>query len=173
MIFERIATGYKFLEAARADEKGALYFSDYARGGIYCRLPDGATRHWLRDMHAIGGMAFNDDGRFILSSAEGLWLFDPATDVREPLLLEVEGERRSFNDIEPDGAGGLYAGTIDLGARGQGIAPRYGELLHLAADRTLTILRRDVGAANGIGLNADRTILYLSDTGTGVWSTLR
>lgn len=168
MIFTAIASGFKFLEAGRVDERGRVYFSDYARGGVH-RL-DGATLDsWLPQVQGIGGMAFNDDGRLLLSGGDGLWLFDPASGERRPLLLEVEGKRRGFNDVEPDGAGGLYAATIDLEAGPAGRPPRYGELIHLAADGAVTILRRGIGAANGIGIAPDGGTLYLSDTGTGIW----
>lgn len=169
MNFHRVSTGHKFLEAGRVDEDGALFFSDYALGGVHRLDADGSVQRWLPDLRGIGGLALNDDGRLVVSSAEGVWLFDPASGRNHALLREVEGQERSFNDIEPDGQGGLFLGTIDLAARSAGTAPRYGELVHLSTDGSVLVLRRDIGAANGIGLSPDGTSLYLSDTGTGLW----
>ena len=169
MRFSEISTGYKFLEGGQVDSDGAIFFSDYALGGVYRLDAAGVTRRWLEDVRGIGGTVLNGDGGLVVSGMDGIWLLDLDTGKRAPILLEVEGQRRGFNDIEGDGHGGFYAGTIDLAARAQQRPPSYGELLHVTPDGRCTILARDIGAANGIGIDADRGMLYLSDTGTGIW----
>lgn len=166
--FEQLATGFKVLEGGRVDEEGRAWFSDYARGGIYRLEPDGTLHNLFPEALGFGGLALNDDGRLVISGREGISLLDPDAGTRVPLLLEVDGEPRCFNDVEPDGEGGMFAGTIDPLSFTTGAPPRYGELLHIAADRTVTVLRREIKGANGIAIGPDGGLLYLSDTGTGV-----
>ena len=168
MQFHEVATGFKFLEAGRAKSDGTLLFSDYARGGIHRLSSTGALEQWANDLRSIGGLVENDDGRLLLTGAGGIWLLDLDNDhrTRVPITLEAQ---RCFNDVESDGAGGFYVGTIDLVERAEQRPPAYGELLHVAADGSVNVFARDIGAANGIGIDAERGLLYLSDTGTGVW----
>ena len=168
MRFTPIATGYKFLEAGRVAEDGALFFSDYGRGGVYRLDTAGDRRCWLANVRGIGGMAFNDDGQLLVSAIDGLWLLDLDADERAPVPLETGGAR-NFNDIEADGAGGFYVGTIDLAARAQRLPPAYGELLHVTRDGGCTTVGSGIGAANGIGVDPLHRSLYLSDTGAGIW----
>jgi D-xylonolactonase len=168
MALELLAEGYEFLEAPRVDSNGNLYFSDIVLGGVFRRAPDGKTTHLIPDRGWIGGLAFNHDGRLVLSGRGGLILYDPETDRREALLDSLDGEPvGSINDIQPDGRGGLYAGLIDPAA--QMLAKsRAQPLVLLSSDRRARRVGEDIKVTNGIGISPDGRTLYQAETVDGV-----
>jgi D-xylonolactonase len=168
MSLELLAEGYVFLEAPRVDSSGILYFSDITLGGVFRRTPDGKTSHLIPDRGWIGGLAFNQDDRLVLSGRGGLILYDPQTDRREVLFDSLDGEAvGSINDIQPDGQGGLYAGLIDPAAQmlGKSLAQ---PLVLLSSERRVRRVGENVKVSNGIGISADGRTLYQAETMEGV-----
>lgn len=172
MDFEVIASGFGFCEAALVDDADNVYFSDMFAGGYYRVRPGGQPETVLPERLWIGGAAMNDDGRLILAGKGGLIVVDPVTGASSALLTEVEGEPIiAVNDIEPDGRGGLYGGTIDFDAiLVRGDKPKPGKLFHLAQDGRLTVLRDDVVASNGMAYSPDGRTLYHSECTAGIWA---
>jgi sugar lactone lactonase YvrE len=168
MTLELLAEGYAFLEAPRVDSSNNLYFSDIVIGGIFRRSPDGKISHLIPDRSWIGGLAINRDGRLVLSGRGGLILYDPATDEREVLFGELDGEPvGAINDIQPDGHGGLYAGLIDPAAQMLAEAqPK--PLVLLSADRRARRVAEGIKVTNGIALSPDGRTLYQAETVDGV-----
>lgn len=171
MEFEPIVTGFAFLEAPCVDEDGTLYFSDVMLGGIHKRSPDGRIATLLPDRRWIGGIALNEDGAIICSGRGGLWYVNERTSENRPLLTEIAGEAiNAVNDIQPDGRGGLYFGTIDGRSLEAGLTPQQGALFRLDPDGRVTKLWDSIPMSNGIGLSPDGGILYHSRTFEGLFA---
>jgi D-xylonolactonase len=182
MKIELLSDGYTFLEAPRADREGHLYFSDIVIGGIFRRAPDGTITHMLSDRKMIGGLALNADGRFVVSGGGGLILFDIRSGEREILMDSADGRSISgVNDLQPDGDGGLYAGTVDAAAQAAMVdndpavklaaSRRRAEnqpLVHLTADRRARCVALGATITNGIALSPDRRVVYQAETLEGI-----
>ncbi len=170
MLFEQILDGFEFLEAPRVDEHGNLYFSEVTLGGV-CRLsPDGRTERFIEDRTSIGGLALTEDGGFVCSGGEGLEYFNPETGSRRALDFTFEGEPLgAVNDIQPDGQGGLYAGTSDFGRVQAGGKPTVCALYRIDPPGRVTRLVAGVKISNGIGLSPDGRRLYHNDTIDGTY----
>jgi D-xylonolactonase len=172
MDFEVIASGFGFCEAPLVDDAGNVYFSDLLAGGYHRVRPGGRPEQVLAERIWIGGAAANDDGTIVLGGKGGLVRLDPATGRTTPLLSALEGQPIvAVNDIEPDGRGGLYGGTIDFDAiLVRGDAPEPGKLFHLSPEGRVTVLRDDVVASNGLAYSPDGRTLYHSESTVGVWA---
>lgn len=169
MDLEVITQGFQFAEAPRVDEEGTVYFSDLTGGGYYRRRPGGAIETVIADRMWIGGAVLDESGAVVCSGRGGLVLVD-GSEVR-PLLTEIDGKPVvAVNDIEADGRGGLFGGTIDFVAifeRGE--LPSGGIFFHLAPSGEVRVLRDDVVVSNGIGFSPDRSRLYHSESTVGIW----
>jgi D-xylonolactonase len=168
MKLELLAEGYAFLEAPRLDTADNLYYSDIVIGGVFRRSPDGKITHMLADRQWIGGLALNHDGRLVVSGRGGLILFDPASGERESLFDTLDGKPvGSINDIQPDGAGGVYAGLIDPAAQMFGAATAQ-PLVLIGKDRRVRRVAEGIKVTNGIALSPDGRTLYQAETMEGV-----
>lgn len=170
MQFEKIASGFSFLEAPRVDEQQNLYFSDVALGGLYRRSPDGGIEQFLPDRRPIGGIALNDDGSVICSGPGGIICFDPGTGAIRSLLSEIDGQAiSSVNDIQPDAFGSLYGGTVNVAALAAGLAPRDGVLFRIDPPGQVTVLWGGISISNGLGFSPCGNLLYHVETLVGIW----
>ena len=182
MKVELLAEGFIFLEAPRVDSNNNLYFSDIVTGGVFRRSRDGKITHMLAERKMIGGLALNADGRLVVSGRGGLILFDEKSGEQEPLLETAEGKAVSgVNDIQPDGEGGLYAGTVDAAAQAAMVdndpsvqkarsleTPGPQPLVLLRADRRAQVVGQGAVVTNGIGLSPDRRLVYQAETLQGI-----
>lgn len=170
MEFERVVDGFQFVEAPRVDEQDTLYFSDLTGGGYYRRRSGCPIETLLAERMWIGGAVLDSGGGVVCSGKGGLVLVDDAG-VR-PLLTEIEGEPiLAVNDIEGDGRGGLFGGTVDFAAifeRGE--VPRGGRFFHLAPSGEVRVLRGDVVVSNGMGFSPDGSRLYHAESTVGIWA---
>jgi xylono-1,5-lactonase len=169
MEFELIAGGFQFAEAPCVDDDGTVYFSDLLGGGYYRKRPGGPVETVLPERMWIGGAVLDAGGGVVCAGKGGLVLVH-GTGAR-PLLTEIDGEPIApVNDIEGDGHGGLFGGTMDFAAvfeRGE--LPRGGKFFHLAPSGEVRVLRDDVTASNGIGFSPDGSLLYHSESTVGIW----
>ncbi|NBC38047.1 gluconolaconase [Novosphingobium sp. FSY-8] len=169
--FTVLASGYGFVEGPRVEPDGTLWFSDLTGGGYYRVTPDGTATAFAPQRQWIGGAVMCGDGALILSGRGGLARLDPAdgglTPIAVPLTAPCE---LCINDIEAAPDGSLIGGSIDFAAiMERGEAPAPGTLFHLSPDGTLTLLRDDVHASNGLGFSPCGRWLYHSETSRGVW----
>jgi D-xylonolactonase len=168
--FERIATGFCFLEAPRVDGRG-VWFSDLMLGGVRCLGPSGEISEWLTTRKMIGGIAFNEDGTLVCSGQDGLVWLNPKSGESGPFLHQIEGKPISgINDINPDGHGGLYFATVDHPALLRGEKPAPSTLYRLDAAMHVTELRSGLAFGNGIGLSPDGKRLYHAETWAGTYA---
>ena len=166
MEFRPIATGFCFLEAPRADERG-VWFTECAMGGVRRLRPDGGVDAWLTERKPIGGLALNADGRLVVSGPGGLVWLDPTTGASGVLLDRLEGSALpGVNDIQPDGKGGLYFGVLDHQRLRSG-EPGGSAICRLDPDGMVTRLAGDLKVCNGIGLSPDGRRLYHNESMVG------
>jgi sugar lactone lactonase YvrE len=170
MHFEPIATGFCFLEAPRADERG-VWFSECALGGVRCLRPDGRIDEWLRSRQMIGGMVFNADGALLCSGPGGIVWLDPESGCSGRLLDAIDGEPiAGVNDMMSDGQGGLYFGTLDHQLIREGKPAGNSALYRLTPDGRLTKLSGGLTVCNGIGLSPDGRRLYHNESISGTYA---
>lgn len=169
--FEILSEGHDFLEAPRLSPQGDLWFADLTGNAVYRKREGHTLETMLAARQWVGGMAFDASGKVVCGGRGGLVALDPDSGEVCTLLSEIEGKPIiAVNDMEADGNGGLFAGTIDFASiMERGEAPAPGLLFHLSAEGNVTVLRRDVFASNGLALSPCGQWLYHSETSRGVW----
>ncbi|MBH0114593.1 SMP-30/gluconolactonase/LRE family protein [Novosphingobium sp. YJ-S2-02] len=169
--FEVIASGFDFIEAPRITSDGAIWFSDLTAGGVYrCRSGE-EPRLMLPERQWVGGIVIDRSGQVLCSGRGGIVALDPESGATREVLGAIEGQALgAVNDMEGDGHGGFYAGSIDFAAIFEtGTPPAPGMLFHMSASGEVTVLRRDVAASNGMALSPCGAWLYHVETGRGIW----
>ncbi|EJU11912.1 SMP-30/Gluconolaconase/LRE domain-containing protein [Sphingomonas sp. LH128] len=169
--YEVVADGYDFIEAPRVSADGTVWFADLTATGVYRKRPGHAAELMLPGRLWVGGIVFDDGGDVLCSGRGGIVALNPATGTTRDVLTRIEGAPLvAVNDMEGDGRGGLFAGTIDFEAIFEtGKPPSPGLFFHLSGDGEVTVLRRDVVASNGIAASPCGTWLYHMETTRGIW----
>ncbi|WP_165323925.1 SMP-30/gluconolactonase/LRE family protein [Rhizorhabdus phycosphaerae] len=169
--FEELASGFLFVEAPRAAPDGSLWFSDLSAGTVHRRDVNGTVRTTLAGRDWVGGIVHDVSGKTLCGGRGGIIALDLLTGDTQSVLSEIEGEPIvAVNDMEADGAGGFYGGTIDfVSIMELGRRPAPGRFFHMDASGKITVIRRDVFASNGIAFSPCGRWLYHSETSRGVW----
>lgn len=169
--FEVIAQGYDFIETPRVSQQGEVWFSDLTGKGVHRKRPGTAQEIVLPERQWVGGMVFDRSGKVLCSGRGGIVALDPESGFLRDVLTEIDGQPiGAVNDMEGDGRGGFFAGTIDFVAIFEtGKRPVPGVFFHMSAEGTVTVIRRDVIASNGIAASPCGQWLYHVETGRGVW----
>lgn len=168
--FEKIAGGL-YLEGLAVSGDGAVWFSDVIAGGVHCCKSDGSTESFNPERLWTGGLLIDQVGKLLSTGQGGIMRTCPATGESDWLLDSIDGRPiNGINEMAPDGAGGLYFGTVDLDAIIEGKAPGPALLYHLATDGTLTVAHGPVGFANGMALSADGQTLFLNESFDGTYA---
>jgi sugar lactone lactonase YvrE len=166
MELELLASGYGLVEGPRTDADNNLYFTDIPGGGVYRRSPDGAVETLVTGRRMVGGLALHADGGFVMSGPTIAHWRDG--DVR--VLLQREGVN-SFNDIQPDREGRLYAGAIRSNLEDLKAEKVPGECYRIGPNGAVEELYGGVEVSNGIGLSPDgRTLYHVDSTTKGIWA---
>lgn len=170
-MYETLAQGFEFVEAPRVTPEGDVWFSDLTGGGVFRKRPGHEVESMLPGRMWVGGILFDRSGHVLCSGKGGIVSLDPQSGEVTTVLDVLDGRPIvAVNDMEGDGRGGFFAGTIDFDAiLARGETPEPGRFFHMSADGTLTILRDDVFASNGIALSPCGRWLYHSETSKGVW----
>lgn len=168
--FEELALGFVFIEAPRGAPDGSQWFADLLGGSVYRRDPDGSVRSVAR-RDWVGGIVHDTSGQVLCGGRGGIVALDPVTGSTRVVLAEIEGEPIiAVNDMEGDGQGGLYGGTIDfVSIMELKQRPAPGRFFHMNAAGDVTVLRRDVYVSNGIAFSPCGKWMYHSETGFGIW----
>jgi sugar lactone lactonase YvrE len=163
--FEGVASGL-YLEGLAVDySRNVVWYSDVIGGGIHRLAADGSIRSFNKDRRWTGGILLNEDGCVLSSGAGGIMWNDPESGRSGWLLSEIDGKPiNGINEMAPDGAGGIYFGTIDIESIAKGRPTRPAGLYRLTVDRDIVLVADGLGLANGIMLSADRKRLYCNET---------
>jgi sugar lactone lactonase YvrE len=166
MELELLASGYGLVEGPRTDAENNLYFTDAPGGGVYRRSSDGTIETLVSGRKMIGGLAVHADGGFVMSGPNVAHWRDGAVRV----LLEREGVN-SFNDIQPDQEGRVYAGAIRSNLEDLKAPKVPGECYRIGPGGDVEELYGDVEISNGIGISPDgRTLYHVDSTTKGIWA---
>ncbi|MET0270148.1 MAG: SMP-30/gluconolactonase/LRE family protein, partial [Sphingomonas sp.] len=166
-----IASGL-YLEGLAADAgRGLIWYSDVVGGGVHGVTPEGEPRHRLNpERRWTGGVLVNGDGTILSSGEGGIRWNDPERDRSGWLVADIDGAAvNGINEMAPDGAGGLFFGTVDLAAVIAGGRPGPTALYHLPPGGRPVKVADGIGFSNGLAVDAGRSRLYCNDTFTGVW----
>jgi sugar lactone lactonase YvrE len=163
--FVQLAKGL-YLEGLAVDYiRGIVWYSDVIAGGVHGVKPDGTIISFNTDRMWTGGIAMNEDGAVLSSGAGGIMWNHPDSGQSGWLLSEINGTPiNGINEMAPDGAGGLYFGTVDIERIRRGEPTRPASLYRLTADRKVMLVADNLGFANGIMVSPERRQLYYNDT---------
>lgn len=169
---ETIARGL-YLEGLAIDTaRNLVWYSDVIGGGVHAVKPDGTRVHTLNETRMwTGGVMMNADGCVLSSGQGGIMWNDPASGASGWLVDTIDGVPvNGINEMAPDGLGGIYFATTDLENVIAGQPTRPTAIYHLAVDRTLSCVARDIGFANAMMFDETRMLLHCNDTFRGTWS---
>ncbi len=113
------------------------------------------------DGYSVGGFAMNKSGGYVLSTLEGIFLWDEKRGCR--LIADKLGDDLlKGNDCIADPEGRLLFGSVFYDA----FAPSYelGKLFKVEKDGKVEVLDDGIHLSNGLGFSPDEKILYFSDT---------
>lgn len=173
MDFETLATGYGLLEGPRTDEQNRLYFSDVRGGGVFRRSPDGQIETLIpKDRKAVGGIALNEGGGMLVTGLS-LARWDEQTGQVTEIFSDWDGKPLfGLNDLTIDDQGSIWVGSFgcDINKFDFKSTPPPGSLFRVDPSGQVTHLWEGVEVTNGLGFNADRSLLYHCDSTTrAVW----
>ncbi|GGC16734.1 calcium-binding protein [Novosphingobium marinum] len=168
--FETIAEGFSFVEGPRVSPEGDLWFADLSGTGVFRKRSGSAPEEMVPARQWVGGIVFDESGMVLCSGRDGIIAVDPATRATIDVLREIDGEPViAVNDMEADGRGGFFAGTIDFVSIFEtGETPRPGKFFHMSAAGEVTVLRSDVFASNGMARSPCGKWLLHSETSRGI-----
>lgn len=111
----------------------------------------------------VGAVACTGDGGLLIAGSRDLITTDPQGRATGRIPLIPAGRGSRLNDGAVDPAGRYLVGTLALGTTAGDE-----RLYRVDPDRSVTLLRDDLGQANGIGWSPDGDTLYVVDTAPGV-----
>lgn len=121
------------------------------------RADDGRTDQWVMP-EQLGFAAPMTGGGLVLGMESGLFRFDTGSgDIERLVAFDEPGTR--FNDAAVDGAGRLWAATVDLDNRRP-----VGVLYRILPDLSVSAVVSGLVTANGLAVDDARGRLYLSDS---------
>lgn len=167
---QKLAGGL-YLEGLAIAADGAVWFSDVIAGGIHRLGTDGKKASFNQTRMWTGGLLFDAKGWILSTGQGGILRTDPVSGQSDWLLDRIDGQPiNGINEMAPDGAGGLYFGTVDLTAISKGEAPGPASIYRLAADGSLHLAHGPLGFANGMALSADGQTLFLNESFDGTYA---
>jgi len=134
-----------------------LYWTDIPSGLMFRYDPRSGEHEQFFDGAVVGGFTIQEDGALMLFMAGGAvkrW----QDGVISTIIGGIGGEGHSrFNDVIADPRGRVFAGTMPT-------PERLGRLYRIDPDGSHHVMAEDVGCANGMGFNIDRTQMFFTDS---------
>ena len=139
---------------------------DINPGLVYAgQLTDGLVRPEVRVRfdETVGAVVSAADGRLLVAGARRLYEVDDEWRCTPVVDVVAESKRSRLNDGACDPAGRFLVGSMAQDAR------RGEECLYrLELDGAVTVLDSDLTISNGLGWSPDGTVMYSTDTMSGV-----
>lgn len=156
--WEKVADGYKFTDAACADDRGNFYFADVAAGDRILRIDlSGQVSAVATNTPRISGLKFGVDGLLYACTQnprKQVVAFEPSSGRMKVLADDVQP-----NDLVVTRQGNVY--FTETGK---------GQVTMIGRDGTLRAVAKGILSPNGIGLSPDHGSLAVSEyTGVNVW----
>ncbi len=142
-------------------QENALYWVDWG-GRPTCRFePASGEMVNFPVSLPVTALARRHSGGWLAIAQDGIYLWDPATNVYEPFVGPPNPGKPElcFNDGAVDRQGRLLAGTVNME---DPFAPE-GSLYRLDPNGSLHELDTGYATANGIGISPDGSTVYVSD----------
>ena len=143
------------------ESDGRLYFVNPVRVLEICSVyPDGSEPKSFKLSHGASAIAFAKDGKILISSIDGVYIFDEASGELS-LFCDIQG----CNDakVGPDGC--LYVGTQS--SMRQGFSDKVdGKLYRIDKNGEAKILLDGLILSNGMDWSADEKLFYHTDSDT-------
>lgn len=142
------------------EREQALYWTDIAGRQLFRYLWREQRRERLSEGFQVGGFSRQEDGGFVVTNNDGIWLWRPGA---EPLLLakEADGQECVMNDCAADPAGRVYSGSWHLDEEGHS-APSF--LFRVDRDGTVHVADEGICFSNGLAFSPDCSTMYFADT---------
>jgi sugar lactone lactonase YvrE len=142
------------------EREESLYWTDITGRRFYCFLWRDQRRELLSEGFQVSGFSRQEDGGFLVTNNDGIWLWSPST---RPILLASEAEDQEcvMNDCAADPEGRVFSGSWHLDDEGHS-APSF--LFRVETDGSVHIADEGICFSNGLAFSPDESLLYLADT---------
>lgn len=142
------------------EREEALYWTDITGRKLYRYLWREQRRERVSDGFQVGGFSRQEDGGFVVTNNDGIWLWRPN---EEPLLLakEADGQECVMNDCAADPEGRVFSGSWHLDDEGHS-APSF--LFRVDCDGTVHVADDGIRFSNGLALSPDQSTMYFADS---------
>jgi sugar lactone lactonase YvrE len=142
------------------EREDALYWTDITGRKLYRYLWRKERRELVSDGLQVGGFARQEDGGFVVTNNDGIWLWRRG---QEPLLLarEADGQECVMNDCAADPEGRVYSGSWHLDEEGRS-TPSF--LFRVDGDGTVHVADDGICFSNGLAFSPDCSTMYFADT---------
>lgn len=142
------------------DEARALYWTDITGRCFYRCLWDEHRHERLSDNFLVGGFCQQKQGGFLVTSSQGIWLWEPGRPARL-LATQADGQECAMNDCAADPEGRVYSGSFHLDESGHS-APSF--LFRIDVDGSVHVVDEGIRFSNGLAFSPDASVLYFADT---------
>jgi D-xylonolactonase len=138
----------------------ALYWTDITGHRFFRYLWRERRREVLSDGFQVGGFCRQQNGGFLVTNSEGIWLWNPGN---RPVLVadRADGQECVMNDCTADPCGRVYSGSWHLDESGHS-SPSF--LFRVDTDGSVHIADEDICFSNGLAFSPGGAILYFADT---------
>lgn len=136
-----------------------LYWTDIDGCRLYRYLWKERRHELVQEGFTINGFTLQEDGSFVVTSADGFWLWRPRA---KPVLLatEADGQECRLNDCAADAEGRVYSGSYHLDEHGQS-SPSF--LFRIDTDGSVHVVDEGICFGNGLAFSPDGSALYFTD----------
>lgn len=165
---EVIAGPYEFTEGPYWHPDGYLLFSDIPANRVYKWTESEGAEVFLEPSGNSNGIQADIDGAILLAQHAGR-----VSKVNEDTSLTVladsyEGKRlNSPNDLAVHSNGSIFFTDPPFGVDEEDRELDFSGVYKLSSDGDLSVIYDEFQYPNGIVFNADETVLYVDDSGTG------
>ncbi len=166
MVWEKLATDYRFTEGPTVDKDGNVYFNDIPNEEIlFHDCKTGETKRFRDGSGGANGMMFDPKGRLIACLGRGRRVVHMEKDKMTVLAIRYgDNKLNSPNDVTIDKDGGLYFTDPRYGKQEGRELDFEGVFYVPPGSKQLKRICTAVVKPNGIHLAKDEKVLYVADS---------